>query len=49
MVMYLTSLSPPVILYYISFQGDTSVAVLIVLCLGVEVFCYLHLMCVFIF
>ena len=28
-------LSPPVILYYGSFQGDTSVVVLIVLCLGV--------------
>ena len=27
---------PPVILYYRSFQGDTSVVVLIVLCFGVE-------------
>ena len=31
-------LSPPVILYYSSFKGDTSVAVLFVLCFGVE-FC----------
>ena len=30
-----TDLSRPVILYYRSFQGDTSVVVLIVLCLGV--------------
>ena len=30
-----TGLSPPVIVYYLSFQGDTSVVVLIVLCLGV--------------
>ena len=30
--------SPPVILYYWSSQGDTSVVVLIVLCLGVEFF-----------
>ena len=29
-------LGPPVILYYLSFQGDTSVVVLFVLCLGVE-------------
>ena len=28
-------LSPPVILYYLSFQGDTSVVVLFVLSLGV--------------
>ena len=28
-------LSPPVILYYRSFQGDTSVVVLNVLCIGV--------------
>ena len=28
-------LSPPVILYYWSFQGDTSMVVHIVLCLGV--------------
>ena len=30
-----TVLIPPVILYYCSFQDDTSVVVLIVLCLGV--------------
>ena len=34
----LTGLSPPVILYYFSFQGDTSVVVLIVLCLCVKIF-----------
>ena len=28
-------LSPPVILYILSFQGDTSVVVLFILCLGV--------------
>ena len=44
-----TGLSPPVILYYWSFQGDTSVAVLIVLCFGVEFLCCLSIMCVFIF
>ena len=27
---------PPVMLYYCSFQGDTSVVVVIVLCLGVD-------------
>ena len=32
-------LSPPVILYYRSFQDDTTVMVLIVLCLGVEFLC----------
>ena len=32
-----------------SFQGDTSVVVLIVLCFGVEFLCCLSLMCVFIF
>ena len=30
-----TGLSPPVISYYRSFQGDTSMVVLIVLCIGV--------------
>ena len=30
-------------------QGDTFVVVLIVLCFGVELLCYLHLMYVFIF
>ena len=30
-----TGLSPPVTLCYLSFQGDTSVVVLFVLCLGV--------------
>ena len=34
-----SSLSPPVILYFLSFQGDTSEVVLIVLCLGVEFLC----------
>ena len=33
----------------ISFQGDTSVVVLVVLCFGVEFLCCLSLMCVFIF
>ena len=43
-------LSPPVILYYYSFQGDTSVVVLFVLCLGVYFFlCCRLLMYVFIF
>ena len=32
-----------------SFQGDTSVVVLIVLCFGVEFLCCLSHMCVFIF
>ena len=32
----------------LSFQVDTFVVVLIVLCLGVECLCCLHLMCVFI-
>ena len=31
-----TGLSPPVTLCYCSFQGDTSVVVLFVLCLGVK-------------
>ena len=44
-----TGLSPPVILYYWSFQGDTSVVVLNFLCLGIEFLCCLHLMFVFIF
>ena len=44
-----TELSPPVILYYCSFQGDTSVVVLIVLCFGVEFLCCFSLMYVFIF
>ena len=35
-------LSPPEILYYWSFQCDTSVMVLIVLCLGVNFLCCLH-------
>ena len=43
-------LSPQVILYYWSFQGDTSVVVLIVLCLGVYMFlCCWRLMYVIIF
>ena len=42
-------LSPPVILYYRSFQGGTSVVVIVVLCLGVELLCCLHSMYVFIF
>ena len=33
----------------ISFQSDTSVVVLVVLCFGVEFLCCLSLMCVFIF
>ena len=45
----LTGLSLPVILYYLSFQGETSVVVLIVLCFGVEFLCCLSLMCVFVF
>ena len=40
--------NPPVILYYRSFQGDTSVVVLIVLCFGDEFLCCLSLMYVFI-
>ena len=32
-----------------SFQGDTSVVVLIVFCFGVEFLCCLRLMCVFMF
>ena len=39
----------PVILYYGSFRGNSSVVVLVVLCLGVEFLCCLRLMCVFIF
>ena len=40
----------PVILYYGSFQGDTSVVVLLVLCFGVEFLCCcLNIMHVFIF
>ena len=44
-----TGISLPVILYYWSFQGDTSVVVLIVLCFGVEFLCCLSRMYVFIF
>ena len=40
---------PPVILYYCSFQCDTSFVVLIVLCFGVGFLCCLHPMYVFIF
>ena len=32
-------LSPPVILYYLSFQVDTSAVDLVVLCLGVKTYC----------
>ena len=32
-------LSPPVIAYFSSFQGDTSAVIVIVLCLGVEFLC----------
>ena len=39
-------LSPQVISYYWSFQGDTSVLVLIVLCLSVE-FCAVSTLCAF--
>ena len=38
----------PVTLYYGSFQGDTSVVVLFVLCFGVKFLCCLNLMHVFI-
>ena len=38
------ALRPPVILYYGSFQDDTSAVVLIVLCLGVDVLRCMHLM-----
>ena len=38
-----TGLSPQVILYYWSFQGDTSAVVLNVLCFGVEFLCCLSL------
>ena len=37
-------LSPPVILFYLSFKCDTSVVVLIVLCFGVVFLCCLNLM-----
>ena len=44
-----TDFSPPVILYCGSFQCDTSVVVLFVLCLGVKTFlCCWRLMYVFI-
>ena len=36
-------------LYYRSFQGDTSVVVLFVLCFGVDYLCCLHLVYVFMF
>ena len=40
-----TGLSPHVVLYYRSFQGDASVFVfLIVLCLGIDFSCCLNLM-----
>ena len=39
-------LSPPVILHYGSFQGDTYVVVLFVLCLGVY-FCAVDALCTF--
>ena len=39
----------PVIFYYFSCQGDTSVVVLIVLCFGLEFLGCLHIMYVFIF
>ena len=42
-----TGLSLSVILYYRSFQGDTSVVVLIVLCLGIEFLCCLQLLYIF--
>ena len=35
---------PPVILYYRSSQGDTSVVIIIVLCLGVD-FCAVSTVC----
>ena len=38
-------LSPPVTLYYCSFQGDNSV---VVLCLGVKTFCAVCGLCMFI-
>ena len=38
----------PVVLHYRSFQGDTSVVALIVLCNGVEMLYCLNLMYVFI-
>ena len=44
-----TGLSPPVILYYRSFQGNISVVVLIVLYLGVIFLCCWPLMYVIIF
>ena len=40
-------LSPPVILYVGSFQGDTSVVVLNVLRLGVKTFCAVSALCIF--
>ena len=45
----LTGLSLPVISYYLSFQGETSVVILTVLCFGVEFLCCLSLIYVFIF
>ena len=39
----------PVIVYYWSFQGDTSVVVTFVLCFGVEFLWCLNFICVFIF
>ena len=42
-------LSPPVILYYRSFRGDTSVVVLTVLCLGVKIFVLFAPINIFIF
>ena len=48
LVTFKISLSPvPVMLYYWSLQGDTSVVILIVLYFGVECLCCLHLMYVF--
>ena len=44
-----TGFSTPRILYYRSFQDDTSVVIHGALCLGVEFLCCLHLMYVFIF
>ena len=40
-------LSPTVILSYRSLKGDTSVVVLIVLCLGVQTFCAVCALCMF--
>ena len=42
-----TGLNPPVTFCYRSFQGDTSVVVIFVLCLCVLIFCVVGALCMF--